>query len=216
MRVPVTTVPKPDTVKERSTARRGRPRSGRGAVSARMTSIFWRSWSRPWPVVAGEGDDFGVFQDGPFEGFDGLHFGEFEKVVVNEVGLGEGDETPSDVEEVEDGEVLAGLGHDAFVGGDNEEGHVDAADAGEHIADEALVAGNVDDGDFLAGREGEPGEAEVDGHAPFLLLGEPIGVDAREGLDEGGLAVVHVARGADDVHGCFLGMECRKDSRVGG
>ena len=80
----------------------------------------------------------------------------------------------------------------------------------------AFVARDVDDGDFLAGRKGEPGEAEVDGHAPFLLLGEPVGVDASEGLDEGGLAVVHVARGAYDVHICFQRMRWFKDIRMGG
>ena len=75
--------------------------------------------------------------------------------------------------------MFAGLGHDAFVGGHHQEGHVDAADAGEHVADEAFVAGNVDDADFLSGGEGEPGEAQVYGHAPFLLLGQTVGVDAR-------------------------------------
>ena len=43
------------------------------------------------------------------------------------------------------GEVLARLRHDAFVGGDEQQGDVDAARAGDHVADEALVAGHVDD-----------------------------------------------------------------------
>ena len=34
-----------------------------------------------------------------------------------------------DAEQVEDGQVLGGLRHGAFVGGDDEEGGVDAADA---------------------------------------------------------------------------------------
>ncbi len=93
----------------------------------------------------GDGDDGCLFEDGAFEGFDGLHFGEFQEVFVDEVGLGEGDEATPDVQEVEDCEVLASLGHDAFIGGDHEEGHVDAADAGEHVADEAFVARDVDD-----------------------------------------------------------------------
>ena len=67
--------------------------------------------------------------------------------------------------------MFAGLGHDAFVGGHHQQGHVDAADTGEHVADEALVAGNVDDADFLAGGEGEPGEAQVYGHPPLPFLG---------------------------------------------
>ena len=68
------------------------------------------------------------------------------------------------------------------------------------------MAGNVDDADFLAGGEGEPGETEVDGHAPFALLGEPVGVDAGQGFDEGGLAVVHVACCANDVHYCLSNL----------
>ena len=50
----------------------------------------------------------------------------------------------------------------------------------------------------LAARQGEPGEAEVDGHRPRLLLGQAVGVDAGQRLDEGRFAVVDVAGGADD------------------
>ena len=42
------------------------------------------------------------------------------------------------------------------------------------------------------------GEAEVDGDAAALLFLEAVGVDAGEGLDQRGLAVVDVAGGADD------------------
>ena len=42
------------------------------------------------------------------------------------------------------------------------------------------------------------GEAEVDGDAAALLLFEAVGVDAGEGLDQRGLAVIDVAGGADD------------------
>ena len=41
------------------------------------------------------------------------------------------------------------------------------------------------------------GEAQVDGDAPLLLLGQPVGVGAREGLDEGRLADT---RGAQESH----------------
>ena len=40
-------------------------------------------------------------------------------------------------------------------------------------------------------------ETEVDRDAAFLLLGEPVGVDARQGFDQSGLAVVDVARGPE-------------------
>ena len=52
----------------------------------------------------------------------------------------------------------------------------------------------------LPGRQRRPREAEVDGEAAPLLLGEPVGVHAGEREDERRLAVIDVARGGDDVH----------------
>ena len=54
--------------------------------------------------------------------------------------------TPArDAEQVDDREVLARLRHDAVVGGDHEQHDVDAGGAGDHLAHEPLVAGDVDD-----------------------------------------------------------------------
>lgn len=154
----------------------------------------------------GDADDGAASEAGGFEEEAHFFLDEVEPVgVVDEVGLGEGDDAVADVEEVEDLEVLAGLGHDAFIGGDDEEGEVDGACAGEHVADEADVAGDVDDGDVAAGGEGGPGEAELDGEAALLLFAEAVGVGAGEGFDEGGLAVVDVSGGADGGHA----GECR-------
>ena len=47
-------------------------------------------------------------------------------------------------------QVLAGLRHHAVVGGDHQQREVDAGDAGEHVAHEALVAGHVDEADARA------------------------------------------------------------------
>ena len=64
----------------------------------------------------------------------------------------------------------------------------------------SLVPGHVDDADRLAARQRQPGEAEVDRHPARLLLGQPVGIDARQRSDESRLAVVDVAGGADDFH----------------
>ena len=97
-----------------------------------------------------------------------------------------------------DGEVLARLRHHALVGGDHQQGEVDAADARQHVLDEALVAGHVHDLDREPVGLLQEGEAEVDRDAARLLLGQPVGVGAGERLDERRLAVVDVAGGADD------------------
>ena len=64
---------------------------------------------------------------------------------IDQVGLGERDDAARDAEQAADIEVLARLRLDGFVGGDHEQHQVDAADAGEHVLDEALVAGHVDE-----------------------------------------------------------------------
>ena len=48
----------------------------------------------------------------------------------------------------------------------------------------------------------ERGEADVDGDAAGLLFGQAVAVDAGEGLDERGLAVIDVAGGAEDEVAC--------------
>ena len=63
----------------------------------------------------------------------------------NQIGFGNHEDRHLDAEQVDDVEVLLGLRHDAVVGGDGEEHEIDAVRAGEHVPDEALVAGDVDD-----------------------------------------------------------------------
>ena len=96
--------------------------------------------------------------------------------------------------------MLLGLGHDPFVGGDDQQRDINPADAGEHVLDEALVSRHVHDAGGASAGQRQPGEAEVNSHAARLLLGEAVGVHAGERGDERGLAVVHVAGGTDATH----------------
>ncbi len=123
---------------------------------------------------------------------------ELDDVGVNEVALRDGHDAGADAEELADREVLAGLRLDRLVRGHDEQRAVDPADAGEHVFHEALVPRHVDEADLVV--VGEPArEAEVDGDAAPLLLGEPIGVDAGQRLDQRGLPVIDVAGRADDA-----------------
>ena len=103
-----------------------------------------------------------AFESGPGGGADGddwrgcgiekgtaqklFHFEahDFERVGIDQIGFGENGEAAADVEHAADVEVLAGLRFDRFIGGDHENDQVDAADAGQHVAHEALVAGDID------------------------------------------------------------------------
>src|SRR5262249_8808830 len=120
-------------------------------------------------------------------------------VRFDKIDLGHDRETPADLEQIDDLQMLDGLRHHALVRGHDQEHSVEAVDAGQHVANEAGVAGNVDYADQATTRQGQVGEAEVDRHTAPLLLFETVGVDPRESLDQRRLAVVDVAGRADDV-----------------
>ena len=118
-----------------------------------------------------------------------------------QVGLGDGHDAVAHPQQVEDLNVLHGLGADPVVGGDHEEARVALAGADQHVADEPVVARDVDEVDLRPVGERQPGVADVDRHAARPLLGEAVGVDPRERAQERRLAVVDVPGGAeDDAH----------------
>jgi len=127
----------------------------------------------------------------------------FSKLGIrDELGFGYDSETAGDPEQLADGEVFACLRHDALVGSDDEHDGGDASSAGEHVADEECVAGDINETDAksraLRRDHIEGSEAEVDGDAAAFFFGEAVGVDAGESADERGLAVVDVPGGSDD------------------
>ena len=94
--------------------------------------------------------------------------------------------------------MFAGLGHDAFVGGDDQHDEVHTGGTGHHVFDEAFMAGHVHDAQTLATRHGDPGEAQFDGDAAPLLFFQTVTVDARQRADQRCLAVVDVTGGTQD------------------
>ncbi|MPM96950.1 hypothetical protein SDC9_144120 [bioreactor metagenome] len=94
--------------------------------------------------------------------------------------------------------MFAGLRHDALIGVDDQEDHVDALGSRQHVLDKALMAGYIDDAYPPAGRQVEIGKAEVDGHAALDFLFGGIRGDAGQRLDQGRFAVINVSGGAND------------------
>ena len=102
---------------------------------------------------------------------------EIYPVALGQAGLGNGDHSAPDPKEIHDVEVLPGLGHDAVVRGDDQQGEVHRGRPRHHVLDEPLVAGHVDEGDVLVDER----VAQLDGDPPLPLLLEPIGLGAGEG-----------------------------------
>ena len=109
------------------------------------------------------------------------------------------------MQEIADGKVFEGLGHDAFVRGDHEHHDVHAADAGEHVLDQPFVAGDIHDAEAVAARKVKGSEPEVEGDAALLFFLEAVRVRAGEGLDKARFTVVDMSGCAeDDVFHVFL------------
>ena len=96
--------------------------------------------------------------------------------------------------------MLERLRHDAFVGVHDEQQQLHARGAGEHVVQEALVAGHVDDAALDSVVEAQVREPEIERHAALALFDPAIGVRSGERRDERGLPVIDVSRRSDDVH----------------
>ena len=59
---------------------------------------------------------------------------------VHPVDLGQRHRAPFESHQLQDVQVLAGLGHHPVVGGDHQESEVDGGDAGDHVADELFMS----------------------------------------------------------------------------
>ena len=150
--------------------------------------------------VRRNGHDSRTLQGRAFERV--LYVGHYQlnPIVIDQVFLRECHQSAWYLKEIEDRQVFACLRHDRLVGSHYQQGDVDSAYACEHVVHEALVAGDVDNADFVAGRQLEPRESEVYRQTPLLLLGETVRVDTREGLDESRLTVIDVSCCANDKH----------------
>ena len=96
--------------------------------------------------------------------------------------------------------MLTCLWHHAFVRCDHEQREVDTAHACQHVFDEMLMSGDIDDADFAATGQSEPSETQIDRKAARLLFSQAIGVDPGECADQSTFAMVNVSRSADDIH----------------
>src|SRR5205823_1454262 len=105
-------------------------------------------------------------------------------VPIREIGFGERHDAIFDAEQIDDGEMLDCLRHDAVIGGYDKKDEVDACRPGKHIMDEALMSRHIDKAEHITVAPRQIGEAEIDRDTARLLLLEAIGVDAGERADK--------------------------------
>ncbi len=117
---------------------------------------------------------------------------------ARDVGLRHDDQAVVDPERVEQLEVLAGLGSRPVVGGDHQQRRVDLARPDEHVADQPVVPGNIDEVELGPVFQDQVRVPDVDRHPAGSLLGQPIGVDPGQRPEQARLAVIDVTGGPDD------------------
>ena len=132
---------------------------------------------------------------------------------IDQIGLGQRDNAAFDVEQVDDGEVFAGLRLDAVIGGNHQHHEIDAGGPRQHVVDEAFMAGHIDEAEHRTVGIRQIGEAEIDRDAARLLFRQPVGLDAGQRAHQRGLAVIDMAGGADD-HGDGSGSGSGSGSRA--
>ena len=86
------------------------------------------------------------------------------------------------------------LGARAVVGGHDQHRRIDLARPDEHVADQPVVARDVDEVELVAVGQRQVRVADVDRHPAPPLLGQPVGVDPGQRPQQRRLAVVDVAR----------------------
>src|SRR5260370_8395302 len=91
---------------------------------------------------------------------------------------------------MKDVEMLLALRHHAVVGCDREQHEVHPMRTGEHVADEPLMARDVDHARARPVPEREIREPEVDRDAALLLFLATVGILPADRLDHPGLATV--------------------------
>ncbi len=122
---------------------------------------------------------------------------EFQHLIVHEVGFAQRDQADRHPQQAANRKVFPGLGHHRFVACDDEHGAIDAADPGQHVSDETLVAWHVHECHVHAG-DFSVRKSQINRDSALLLFLEAIRVRAGQRLDQRTLPVIDMTGGADD------------------
>ena len=89
--------------------------------------------------------------------------------------------------------MFTALWHNTFVSSNDKEHKVYAARTCEHISDETFMTWDIYNSDGKTVRIFEVCKTEVNGHSALFFFLQPVGVYARECLDEGTLTVIDMS-----------------------
>ena len=143
--MPVATVPKPFTEKTRSMGRRKWPAALFSGTARAARASSPRRSSSPAPVTELTGTMAAPSRNEPGTNSSTSSRTRPRMSASTRSALVSAMTPRAYAQQAADIEMLARLRLDGFVGGDHEQHQVDAAHAGQHVLDEALVAGDIDE-----------------------------------------------------------------------
>lgn len=79
--------------------------------------------------------------------------------------------------------MLPGLGHDAFVRGNDQQNHIHSYHACHHIIDESLMPRNIYDAGPVSAWQVKVGKSQVNGDSPSLFLFPPVRIPSGQRFD---------------------------------
>ena len=148
----------------------------------------------------GEGNDGRAFQEGPFDKFADFFLDQVQPVLFHQVDFGQGDQPFLHPQQLADIQMLPGLGHDSFIGRNDQSHQVESRGAGHHVADKLFVSRDIDDADFRPAGQSHGGEPQLDGDPALFFFLEAVAVHPGEGLDQSGFPVIDMpGRSQDDA-----------------
>ena len=102
------------------------------------------------------------------------------------------------MQQLQDGQMLARLRHDAVVCGNDQKCSVDAGGARDHVADELFMPGHVYHAHGGAVRQVKARKTQLDRDAAALFFCQPVGVGAGQRPNQRGFSVVDMPCCAKD------------------
>ena len=145
---------------------------------------------QPLSTGSAEGNDGGFFQKGAAQVVLQLQLNQLDDLPIDQIALGNHHHPSRDGKEFADVEVFPGLRHDRLIGRHHQQHRIDSSNAGQHVLDEAFVAGNVHEAHSQPVAELQAGKTQIDGDPPLFFLFEAVRIHSRQDLDQGAFAMI--------------------------
>ncbi len=124
-------------------------------------------------------------------------FDQIQPFCLGKIALRHGDHARVEIQKTQNLKMLPGLLLDRIVCRNHQERQIDPGCAGKHVPHKSFVTGDIDYAEAKVSQR-KFCKPQIDGDAPQFLFRQPICVHTGQGLNERSLAMIDVARRAQN------------------